>query len=114
MSSLADCDLTGWAKSLPVEAIPGAFAQLAAAQSTLVARFIGNISGAAGRTARQPDIRQAEPEPLVDAKEMARRLGVCESWVRTEQRAGRIPFIPVGRYVRFRPSEVLCALQERS
>jgi excisionase family DNA binding protein len=53
-------------------------------------------------------------DPLVDAEEMARLLDVHPSWVRTEQRAGRIPFVKVGRYVRFRPSEVERALVQRN
>jgi excisionase family DNA binding protein len=51
---------------------------------------------------------------LVNAAEMAHLLSVPESWIRTEQRAGRIPFIKAGRYVRFRPSEVEHALHERN
>ena len=51
---------------------------------------------------------------LIDARDMARRLNVHESWVRTEQRAGRIPFVQVGRYVRFNPAQVQAALIQRN
>ncbi len=44
---------------------------------------------------------------------MARRLNVKESWVRSEQRAGRIPFVQVGRYVRFRAAEVEAVIVRR-
>jgi excisionase family DNA binding protein len=47
---------------------------------------------------------------LLDARQMAERLGVPESWVRTEARAGRIPSVEVGRYVRFREADVMAAL----
>jgi excisionase family DNA binding protein len=53
-------------------------------------------------------------DPLVAAEEMARLLDVHPSWVRTEQRAGRIPFVKVVRYVRFRRSEVEHALVQRN
>lgn len=103
-------DFTAWARNLPVENIPAALAQLAAAQCTLASRLMRNISDVTG-VSTAPN-KTPEPEPLVDAKEMARRLDVHESWVRTEQRAGRIPFVQIGRYIRFRPSEVMAALQK--
>jgi hypothetical protein len=53
----------------------------------------------------------AESEGLVDAPTLAKHLDVKVSWVRTEQRAGRIPSVLVGRYVKFRLSEALAALK---
>lgn len=55
----------------------------------------------------------AENEPLVDAKTMAAHLGTPESWVRGEQRAGRIPFIACGRYIRFKIRDVEASLAAR-
>jgi excisionase family DNA binding protein len=40
-------------------------------------------------------------ERLVDAKEIATRLGVPETWVRESARSGAIPHVRLGRYVRF-------------
>jgi excisionase family DNA binding protein len=77
----------------------------------LAVRLMSNTSDTADRGKAVND--RQEPEPLVDAKEMARTLDVHESWVRTEQRAGRIPFVQIGRYIRFRPSEVVSALKNR-
>lgn len=51
-----------------------------------------------------------EDEKLVDAKEMAARLSVPESKIKAAARCGRIPRVMVGRYVRFRPTEVEAAL----
>ena len=49
----------------------------------------------------------AEQRPrLVDAAAAAEMLGVPKSWVLAEARAGRIPHVRLGRYVRFDPSEV--------
>jgi excisionase family DNA binding protein len=102
-------DLIAWAKTVPAENIPAALAQLAAVQCTLAARLMSHRSDTA---AASTDVAKTmESEPLINAREMARRLDVHESWIRTEQRAGRIPFVQVGRYIRFRPSEVLCALE---
>jgi hypothetical protein len=50
------------------------------------------------------------PEALLDAPMLARALNVAESWVRTEERLGHIPSVRLGRYVRFRLSEVQAAL----
>lgn len=43
---------------------------------------------------------------LLDAKEVARRLGVPESWVRSNTRTGAIPHVALGRYKRYRWSDV--------
>lgn len=104
-------DFTAWARNLPVESIPAALAHLAAVQSALAVRLMDSISDAADGSRALNN--KPEPEPLVDAKEVARRLDVHESWVRTEQRAGRIPFVQIGRYIRFRPSEVVSALKNK-
>jgi excisionase family DNA binding protein len=38
---------------------------------------------------------------LLEAKEVAERLSVPESWVRSETRAGRMPHLALGRYRRY-------------
>jgi excisionase family DNA binding protein len=38
---------------------------------------------------------------LLDAKAIADRLGVPESWVRESARSGAMPHVRLGRYVRF-------------
>jgi excisionase family DNA binding protein len=38
---------------------------------------------------------------LLDAKEVAARLNVPETWVRAETRAGRMPCLELGRYRRY-------------
>jgi excisionase family DNA binding protein len=45
-------------------------------------------------------------ERLLDAKEIADRLGVPESWIRESARAGVIPHVRLGRYVRFDLADV--------
>jgi excisionase family DNA binding protein len=53
-----------------------------------------------------PATQGAADANLLTAKEMAARLSVPESKVRSDARTGRIPCVMVGRYMRFRPSEV--------
>ena len=55
----------------------------------------------------------AESEPLVDAKTLAQHLGTPESWVRGEQRAERIPYLKLGRYIRFKIRDVEASLAAR-
>jgi excisionase family DNA binding protein len=87
-----------WAATVPAEQIPAVLIQLTALQSALAARLLECVP-----------VTDAT-EPFVDAAEMAKQLGIHESWVRTEQRAGRIPFRQVGRYIRFEPAEVKAAI----
>jgi hypothetical protein len=49
-------------------------------------------------------------EPLVTAGDLASHLGLRESWVRNEERVGRLPSVHLGRYIRFRITEVERAL----
>lgn len=43
---------------------------------------------------------------LLQPTEVAERLGVPTSWVYAEARAGRIPHVRLGRYVRFRADAI--------
>ena len=43
---------------------------------------------------------------LVDATAAGELLGVPASWVLAQARAGRIPHVRLGRYVRFEPEEL--------
>lgn len=49
-------------------------------------------------------------ERLMTAPEVADLLAVPESWVREAARSGAIPHHKIGRYVRFRESDVLAWL----
>ncbi|MGO9057630.1 MAG: helix-turn-helix domain-containing protein [Candidatus Binataceae bacterium] len=89
-----------WAETLSAEQIPAALAQLAALQGVLSARLLGVRASPASSTSSD----------LVDAPELARRLNLHESWVRTAGRQGRIPVVQCGRYVRFRVADVEAAL----
>jgi len=49
---------------------------------------------------------------LLDAKEIAERLGVPESWVRESARSGAMPCVRLGRYIRFDLGDVEKWLEE--
>lgn len=55
----------------------------------------------------QPAGRDIGADPLLTAGEVAALLQVTKAWVYAETRAGRIPHVPLGRYVRYRRSAVL-------
>lgn len=51
-------------------------------------------------------------ERLLDAKEVAERLGVPVTWVRESARSGAMPSVQLGRYVRFDLDDVEAWLEE--
>jgi len=87
--------------AVPRERIPAVLLALSA-------RLI-NDDGEPAPEARRPPLTS----DLVDAVQMANRLGVPPSWVRYETRAGRLPSVRIGRYVRYRPADVEAALAAR-
>jgi excisionase family DNA binding protein len=50
---------------------------------------------------------------LLEAKEVAARLSVPESWVRAETRSGRLPHLTLGRYRRYQWPAVVAWLEEQ-
>jgi excisionase family DNA binding protein len=50
--------------------------------------------------------QQATP-PLLDSGQAAAILNVPQSWIAAEARAGRIPHVRLGRYVRFNRDELI-------
>ena len=52
---------------------------------------------------------EAPDAKLVNVQEMARILGVAESWLyeRTRRGSKAIPLVRLGKYVRFHPNEVV-------
>jgi excisionase family DNA binding protein len=93
-----------WAKRIPVAQIPTVLTFLAArllAETPVDRGSESNCSRAEGSG------------KLFTASELARRLNLPESWIRSEERAGRIPGIRAGKYVRFKPSDVEQALAQQ-
>ena len=104
MEERIDAAVVDWARRVPVDQIPCVVAFLSA---RLLAE--GNSKPACEHTGESP--RRAQN--LLTASELAKHLSLPESWVRTEERAGRIPSLRLGRYVRFRLSDVERSLAER-
>ena len=46
-------------------------------------------------------------EPLLTAADVAELLSVPVSWVREHKRSGRIPYVQLGHYVRYRRETVV-------
>jgi excisionase family DNA binding protein len=99
-----DAAAIDWVRRIPVDQIPCVLAFLSA---RLLAEGVSSHSCEHnGESAR-------DAENLLTAGELAERLSLRESWVRTEERAGRIPSVRLGRYVRFRLSAIERALADR-
>jgi excisionase family DNA binding protein len=104
MREKTDAAVMDWARRIPVGQIPVILTFLAARLLTEGS----TDSGGEGDGARPP-----ESEKLLTPGDLAERLNLPESWVRNEERAGRIPSIRLGKYVRFRLSDVERTLAER-
>lgn len=52
-------------------------------------------------------------EPLLGPRDLAARLGVPTSWVYANAEAGRLPSFRLGKYLRFRASEVAAWLEQQ-
>lgn len=64
-----------------------------------------------GHTPSHPGTAGPSQETLVDADGMSRLTGVPSSWFLEQARQDKIPHLRVGKYVRFRPADVLPALE---
>jgi excisionase family DNA binding protein len=95
--------IVGWANKIPVD-------QIARVVAYLTARL---LSESRPGPAAGGNHLTSEAEHLLTARELAARLNLPESWVRSEQRAGRLPYLRLGKYIRFNWSEVEQALGQR-
>ena len=83
-----------------------------------IPRVLAHLNALAGAlTARLLEAPEAPPvtaeSKLLDAAEAAAMLNVLESWLRTEARAGRLPCVRLGKYVRFNLAELEQAYRAR-
>jgi excisionase family DNA binding protein len=100
-----DAAVVAWARRIPVD-------QILRVLAFLSARLLAEGGSSRGCEHNGESMRDAEN--LLAAGELAERLGVPESWVRTEERAGRIPSVRLGKYVRFKLRDVERTLAARS
>jgi hypothetical protein len=104
MQERIDAAVVEWASRIPIDQIPSILAFLAA-------RLLAE--GYAGHNSERNGASANEAEKLLKAGELAERLNFPESWIRNEERLGRIPSVRGGKYVRFRFRDVEQALAER-
>ena len=99
-----DSAVLDWARRIPLD-------QISSVLTFLAARLL-----AEDYVARHEDRHNSEAQEskaLLTAGELAERLNLPESWIRNEERLGRIPSIRAGKYVRFRLNDIELALAER-
>ncbi len=105
MEETVNAAVVEWARGIHIDQIPGVLVFLAARlMAAECARRDAENNGAAA-----PKL-----EKLLTAGALAELLGVPQSWVRSEERAGRIPSLRLGRYVRFKWPDVERVLAQRA
>jgi excisionase family DNA binding protein len=52
-----------------------------------------------------------ENEKLIGPGELSEQIGIPLSWIYAKAEAGILPHYKIGKYVRFRPSEVLAWIE---
>ena len=102
MQEVSNTTIVDLIKRIPLDQVPSAIALLAT-------RLLTEYDAARQAHGSFPE----EPNTLLTAGELADRLHLPETWVRNEERLGRIPSVRAGRYVRFKQGEVEKALAER-
>jgi excisionase family DNA binding protein len=93
----SDPAVIDWARRLSIDEVPGLLLFLAA-------RWLAETGPKS--KAENNAAAESSTEKLLTPRELAEHLNVHESWVRTEERLGRIPSVRLGRYVRFKLSKV--------
>lgn len=99
--------LRRYAHELPSEELPAFVGALETAKALAWIRL------AAAEREAQEERTPAGVGRLLNAKAMAERLQVPESWLRERARGGRVPCVYVGRYMRFDPECVRRALDAK-
>ncbi len=97
-----DPALLEWAGRISLNQIPGLLLYLAA-----------RLLAETGTEVDRANQANGSNEDLVTAGELAAHLNLPESWVRNEERLGRIPSVRLGKYIRFRVSEVERAIAQK-
>lgn len=68
--------------------------------------FEAALSAGHERLAAGPSSATSTAEPLLDADQAAAQLGVTARWLEDSARAGIVPHHKLGRFIRFRVSDV--------
>lgn len=105
MRETSDTAIADLIKCIPLDQVPSAIALLAARLLT---------EKRAARHQHYDGSIDQESKTLLTARGLAEHLNLPESWIRNEERLGRIPSVRAGKYVRFRRCNVEEALTERT
>ncbi len=79
-------------------------------QGVEIDQFVSMVCDEIERRRDQTDAREPDEHFLVDADEMARRLGISGSKLQQLVRNEEVPSIKIGTCRRFRPDQVIDAL----
>jgi excisionase family DNA binding protein len=101
------------AKGLVLESVPELLTQVASRVAALKTLEGALLALMATQRVANGGARNAG-SALLGAAELAKLLGVPESWVREQARLGNLPSFKLGHYVRFRIEEVERYLTERA
>lgn len=104
MQGKMDAAVVDWAKRIPLD-------QISAVLAFLAARLL--VEGYVARLQDQHNSVAQESKALLTAAELAEHLNLPDSWIRNEERLGRIPSVRAGKYVRFKLDDVERALADR-
>jgi excisionase family DNA binding protein len=88
--------------ALTADELPAVAQALAGRMAAVLPRVVDTVPAPANATAG-----------LVDAAQAAAALNIHESWLRSQARAGKLPFVQCGKYIRFDLADVKRALRER-
>jgi hypothetical protein len=92
------------------DALDDAVARLPLAElPDLLAILAGTSARATLRLTTPPPIT-SRPDEIVDVATLSAELGLAPSWLRSQARAGKLPHLRCGKYIKFRRSELLAAL----
>ena len=99
-------------KGLVLESVPELLTQVASRVASL--KTLEGALLALMLSQRVANGAPATRSALLGAAELAKLLGVPESWVREQARLGNLPSFKLGHYVRFRIEEVERFLAQRA
>ena len=66
-----------------------------------------------GASSTFPAEREPQSERLLSVREVAEMLNVSVSWVYVQTEQRQIPFLKLGRYLRFRPSDIAAYVRDQ-
>ena len=101
-------------RGLVLESVPELLTQVASRVASLKTLEGALLALMLSQRVANGGARNVVGSALLGAAELAKLLGVPESWVREQARLGNLPSFKLGHYVRFRVEEVERFLAQRA